>query len=53
MENADGDVFLWTTSSKHWTPDTQHHLRGTVKAHNVYRGTKQTVLTRCTEVKEK
>lgn len=53
MENENGDVFLWTTSSKHWNPETVHHLRGTVKAHNVYRGTKQTVLTRCTECKEK
>ena len=29
----------------------QYHMKGTVKMHDIYKGTKQTHLTRCTEVK--
>lgn len=48
----DDNVYVWTTASKSWAEGTAKTIRGTIKDHKTYRGTKQTVLTRCTEVKE-
>lgn len=47
MEDADGNTFLWTTSSKTLTPGLNYKMKGTVKDHKLYKGTKQTILTRC------
>ena len=51
MEDEDGNVFVWSTASKTLEEGSTFHCKGTVKDHRVYRNTKQTVLTRCTEVK--
>lgn len=51
MSDNCGNVFIWTTGSKSWEAGTEHHIKGTVKAHKEYNGTQQTILTRCTEVK--
>ena len=40
-----GNIFTWKTSS--WVEDGIKTIKGTVKAHNDYKGTKQTELTRC------
>jgi hypothetical protein len=48
MEDAVGNVLVWTTSAKTLVEGNQYNLRGTVKAHSIYKNTKQTVLTRCT-----
>ena len=45
--DADGNVFIWKASS---AQDISKHgltIKGTVKEHSEYNGTKQTVLTRC------
>lgn len=39
------NVFTWKTST--WVEDGVQTIKGTVKAHNEFRGTKQTELTRC------
>lgn len=43
--SVDGNVFTWKTSG--YIDEKDRVLTGTVKAHNEYRGTKQTELTRC------
>lgn len=50
MNDYDGNCYVWTTSAKHWEPETEHHIKGTVKEHKIYKGTKQTVLIRCREL---
>lgn len=40
-----GNIFTWKTSS--WVEDGIKTIKGTVKAHNDYKGIKQTELTRC------
>ncbi|MDE7244137.1 MAG: hypothetical protein K2O18_09200, partial [Oscillospiraceae bacterium] len=40
-----GNVFTWKTSN--WVEDDVKTIKGTVKAHNDYKGTKQTEITRC------
>lgn len=49
-DNYSGNVFVWTTASKHWEEGVVKTIRGTVKDHRTYRNVNQTVLTRCTEV---
>lgn len=51
MRDDCDNLYVWTTASKSWTAGSEHHIRGTVKDHRTYRNEKQTVLTRCTEVK--
>lgn len=51
MEDKDKNVYVWTTASKNWSINSTRKIRGTVKDHRVYKNTKQTLLTRCTEVK--
>ena len=45
--DADGNIFVWKTSKYLDEDATLKELTGTVKAHNVFRGAKQTELTRC------
>lgn len=47
MRDDCGNCYVWTTSAKKWAENTEHHLTGTVKDHKLYRGVKQTILTRC------
>lgn len=51
MEDDCGNIYVWTTASKSWAEGTTKKLRGTVKDHRMYKNNKQTVLTRCLEVK--
>lgn len=51
MEDDDGNIFVWSTSAKTLAEGSTFHCKGTVKDHRVYRNNKQTVLTRCMEVK--
>lgn len=51
MEDDCGNVYVWTTAAKSWPEGTVKNVRGTIKDHRTYKNTKQTVLTRCMEVK--
>ena len=50
MSDVNGNCFVWTTTSKHWSAGTHKRIRGTVKQHKEYKGTKQTILSRCIEI---
>lgn len=47
MHDDCGNEYLWTTGAKTLTVDNEYTIRGTVKDHRVYKGTNQTILTRC------
>ena len=47
MEDADGNEYCWTTATCALVYGKCYSLRGTVKAHQNYKGKEQTVLTRC------
>lgn len=51
MEDENENIYVWTTSSRHLEEGTFHIIKGTVKEHRTYHNCKQTVLTRCIEVK--
>ena len=53
MNDADGNEYVWTTAAKSWEEGSVKTIRGTIKDHKEYKNTKQTVLTRCTEVTKK
>jgi hypothetical protein len=46
MEDADGNVYKWVSGSS-LSEDETYTLKGTVRAHDDYKGIKQTILTRC------
>jgi len=50
FEDADGNLLIWKTGSQSYAQGERVTLKGTVKAHDEYRGTKQTLLTRCKAV---
>lgn len=52
MVDANDNEFIWKTNSKSWEAGSQHHLKGTVKEHKIWRNSQQTWLTRCQEVKD-
>lgn len=45
ITDTEGNVYTWKTSN--WLPDSIDTIKGTVKEHKEFRGTKQTELTRC------
>lgn len=47
FEDESGNEYCWTTSARQLDLGETYEVRGTVKAHQVYKGKKQTVLTRC------
>lgn len=51
MKDDCGNVYVWTTAAKSWPEGAVKNVRGTIKDHRIYKNTKQTVLTRCMEVK--
>ena len=51
MQDENENEFVWSTSARSWAVGSTHTIKGTVKDHNTYHNTKQTILTRCTEVK--
>ena len=50
FEDENQNVYVWTTKAKNYPEGKVVTLRGTIKEHKEYKGTKQTVLTRCKEV---
>lgn len=50
MEDRDGNVYAWNTTTKSWAIGDTKILRGTVKEHITKRNVKTTVLTRCVEI---
>jgi len=48
----EGNVLVWFTGTVKFDKDDRLRLRGTIKAHNEYKGTKETALTRCKVVEE-
>jgi hypothetical protein len=48
MHDDCGNEFVWTTAAKTLVVDTEYEIRGSIKDHRVYKGTNQTILTRCT-----
>lgn len=51
MVDADGNFFVWKTSSGDMDKGSHVQVSGKIKDHSEYKGVKQTVLTRC-KVKE-
>lgn len=51
MHDAAGNIYKWSTSC-YYGEGEDVHFKATVKEHAEYKGIKQTVLTRCTKVKE-
>lgn len=51
MSDEDGNKYKWSTG-KSYEEGENVHFKATVKDHTEYKGIKQTVLTRCTLVKE-
>lgn len=47
MVDGEGNVFVWSTSTKCLASGILYRLRGTVKDHKIYKDTEQTILTRC------
>ena len=50
FRDYDGNCYVWTTAARTWAEESEHHIVGTVKEFKQYKGTKQTILTRCKEV---
>lgn len=51
FEDEYENIYVWFTTARSLEAGTHWILAGTVKAHNVYKGTAQTTLTRCSLVK--
>ena len=49
MRDDDGNCYVWTTAARSWEVGSEHLIAGTIKELKQYKGTKQTVLTRCRE----
>jgi len=50
MRDAKGNCYVWTTAAKSWEKGSTHHITGSIKALNQYKGVRQTILTRCRAV---
>ena len=51
MVDGQGNILVWWASaSQGWEVGLGYAINGTVKKHDDYKGTKQTVLSRCKEV---
>lgn len=50
FEDAEGNRYTWTTSSREWPIGASKRIKGTVKGHAKARNEERTILTRCTEV---
>lgn len=47
MVDNEENEFIWKTNAKTLELGKEYHLKGTIKEHNLYKGSRQTVLTRC------
>jgi len=45
-----GRTYVWTTGAKKWEPESKHHVKAKVKAHETYRGRKQTIINYVKEI---
>lgn len=52
MRDYMGNCYVWTTAARSWSEGTEHNIIGTIKALKTYKGTKQTILTRCRSLDE-
>jgi hypothetical protein len=52
FNDQNGNVLVWKTGSVNFAEGDKVTLIGTVKEHSDYRGTKQTILSRCKELDE-
>lgn len=50
FSDVEGNVYVWTTAAKCWPEGDTKRVRATIKDHRLYKGVKQTVLTRATEL---
>ena len=50
MEDAEGNLYSWTTTTQSWPEGSHKRIKGTVSAHDIYKNQKQTKLTRCAEL---
>ena len=41
------NTYIWTTAAKSLAEGQTYKIRGTVKDHSIYKGVRQTILTRC------
>lgn len=47
FRTSEGNTLVWKTQDKDLKKDIEYTVTGTIKAHETYKGTNQTVLTRC------
>lgn len=50
LEDADENVYVWTTASKNYSEGIELHLKMKVKDYKEYKGVKQTIVYYCKEV---
>ena len=48
FQTPEGNIATWLTGARTLEVGTVHEMRGTIKSLDTYKGTKQTVMTRCT-----
>lgn len=51
MRDNENNVYVWSTAARTLNVGETYKLKGTIKDHRLYCNTKQTILTRCMEVK--
>ena len=52
MEDVDENIYIWMTNSRNLIEGQSYSITGTIKSHEIYRGEKRNIITRC-QVKEK
>lgn len=52
FEDENGNEYVWSTGAKVLDIDKSYTMRGTIKEHKEYQNRKQTILTRCMNIKE-
>ena len=50
MRDENNNCYVWTTSARSWAEGSEYTISGTIKELKMYKGVKQTVLTRCREI---
>ena len=47
MEDSSGNIYTWVTNTKSLIENQKYKITATIKAHEIYHGERQNVLTRC------
>ena len=47
MEDSDENIYVWITNTRNLVEDQLYSVFGTIKAHEIYKGEKRTILVRC------